>query len=132
MRSYNSYTMKTTLILIYLLLHILTAETNIQTNKQKNSITKPDFLHIFFSHIQQEILAITVFLYLFYSHLLVLTHFILLRILSHSTNQTSSCLSFSGGEYEKNQISPMHLFETVNNCPFPEKVIIQVVIPVSL
>lgn len=33
---------------------------------------------------------------------------------------------------KKNQISPMHLFEAINNCLFPEKVIIQVVIPVSL
>lgn len=60
------------------------------------------------------------------------THFILIRALSRSARQISSWLSFSRGEFEKNHMSSMYLFGTTHNRPFPEKVMIQVEIPVGL
>lgn len=95
-----------------------------ETNKHKNKQTKKLyhktrlFTCFFLLHSTKQVIsAITILLSLFYSYLLMLTHFILI-ILSHSTSQTSSWLSFSGGEFENNQISPMHLFGIINNGPF--------------
>ena len=49
------------------------------------------------------------------------THFILIRALSHSARQISSRLSFSRGEFKKNQMSSVYRFGTIHNHPFQRR-----------
>lgn len=70
--------------------------------------------------------------FLFHSHLLMLACFVLVRVPSHLISRTSSWLSFSRDEFENNQISSDNLFGALNNRSFPEKALVQGVMPAGL